>query len=395
MNTIALKDLKPQTFFSKPLFLDEGYVLLAPETPVDESLIRRLTVWEFREARTEGNQLDSAQEEESGPAIELDEKAAKPSAMTNGAGDREKVDEVLAFYTDFAHYMEGLYTKFVTKNELDYKELGERMKGLCQVIAQNRRFLLRAQSLAPQHKNYLVSHAVRTSVYSIILGAALKLPSFKLIELGSAAALHEIGMVRLPPLLYMSGRSLSPQEKKSITAHPLLGYNLLKERQIPLAVCLAALEHHERVNGSGYPRALTGEKISLYSKIIMVACSYDAVTADRPYKEAKDGYSGMVDILKNEGKQYDDIVIRALVYSLSIYPIGTRVMLTNDKPAIVVDVNPENPRYPVVQILGARTPDGKDVILRTTEVGTRVQRPMTKDEIEANEAKGPGPRATS
>jgi len=382
MNSIALKDLKPQTYFSKPLFLDEGYVLLAPETPVDESLVRRLTVWEFREVRTEGKQLDAAHEEEGDRKDEIVEKAAQ-GALTNGAGEREKVDEVLAFYADFAKYMEGLYTKFVTKNELDYKELGERMKSLVQVVAQNRRFLLRAQSMAPQHKNYLVSHAVRTSVYSIILGAALKLPSFKLIELGSAAALHEIGMVKLPPLLYMSGRSLTPQERKSITAHPLLGYNLLKERQIPLAVCLAALEHHERMNGTGYPRGLTGEKISLYSKIIMVACSYDAVTAERPYKEAKDGYSGMVDVLKNEGKQYDDTVIRALVYSLSIYPIGTLVMLTSGKGAIVVDINPENPRYPVVQILGAQTPDGKDVVIRTTETGIRVERPMTKEEIEA------------
>lgn len=385
MNIIALKDLKPQTYFSKPLFLDEGYVLLAPETPVDEALVRRLTVWEFREVRTEGNVLDAAQEEEGEHKESASAKAAQ-SALSDGAGEREKVDEVLAFYTEFSKYMEGLYTKFVTKNELDYKELGERMRSLVQVVAQNRRFLLRAQSLAPQHKNYLVSHAVRSAVYSIILGSALKLPSFKLIELGSAAALHEIGMVRLPPLLYMSGRSLSPQEKKSITAHPLLGYNLLKERQIPLAVCLAALEHHERMNGSGYPRGLTGDKISLYSKIIMVACSYDAVTAERPYKEAKDGYSGMVDILKNEGKQYDDTVIRALVYSLSIYPIGTKVLLTNNKSAVVVDVNPENPRYPIVQVIGARTPDGKDVVIKTTETGIRVLRPLSKEEIEAQAA---------
>jgi HD-GYP domain-containing protein (c-di-GMP phosphodiesterase class II) len=387
MNTIALKDLKPQTFFSKPLFLDEGYVLLAPETPVDEALLRRLTVWEFREVRTDGTVLDAAQEDEDEHKTATESKAAE-SALKDGAGEREKIDEVLAFYTDFARYMEGLYTKFVTKSELDYKELSERMKALVQVVSQNRRFLLRAQSIAPQHKNYLVSHAVRSSVYSIILGSALKLPSFKLIELGSAAALHEIGMVRLPPLLYMSGRSLSPQEKKSITAHPLLGYNLLKERQIPLAVCLAALEHHERMNGSGYPRGLTGDKISLYSKIIMVACSYDAVTAERPYKEAKDGYSGMVDILKNEGKQYDDTVIRALVYSLSIYPIGTRVLLTNNKSAIVVDVNPDNPRYPVVQIIGVRTPDGKDVVVKTSETGTRVARPLSKEEIEAQTTQG-------
>ncbi len=382
MNSIALKDLKPKLFFSKPLFLDEGFVLLAPETPVDEGLIKRLTQWEFRETRTLGLPLEEAAAEDA-PA-NPGEDAAAQTMLPDGAGDKERVERILTFYNDFAAYMESLYTRFVTKTELDYKELSERMKGLCQVIAENKRFLLRAQSIAPQHKNYLVSHAVRTSVYSIVIGTAIKLPIFKLIELGTAAALHEIGMVRLPPQLYMAGRLLSPQEKKSITAHPVLGYNLLKERLVPLSVCLAALEHHERMNGSGYPRSLTGEKISLYSKIIMVACSFDAVTANRPFKEAKDGYSGMVDIIKNEGKQYDDLVIRALVYSFSIYPIGTHVMLTNGKSAVVVDVNPDNPRYPVVQILGSRSPDGKDLLLRTSEASVRVQRPLSREETEAS-----------
>ena len=134
------------------------------------------------------------------------------------------------------------------------------------------------------------------------------------------------------------------------------------------------------MNGEGYPRNLTGDKISLYARIIMVACSYDAVTSPRPYKEAKDGYAGMVDILRNDGKQYDETIIRALVYSLSIFPIGSRVLLTNGKPALVIDINPDNPRYPVVQLLGVRSPDGKDVIVRTTETGLRVLRPLTKDE---------------
>jgi HD-GYP domain-containing protein (c-di-GMP phosphodiesterase class II) len=380
MNSIALMDLKPKQYFSKPLFLDEGYVLLAPETPVDEGLIRRLTQWEFREARTDGVAMEEAAMEEV-PTAPGEEAAA--AILPDGAGDKERVDRILTFYSDFTAYMESLYTRFVTKTELDYKELSERMKGLCQVINENKRFLLRAQSIAPQHKNYLVSHAVRSSVYSIVLGITVKLPIFKLIELGTAAALHEIGMVRLPPQLYMAGRLLNPQEKKAITAHPVLGYNLLKEKQVPLAVCLAALEHHERMNGSGYPRSLTGEKISLYSRIIMVACSFDAVTAIRPWKEAKDGYAGMVDILKNEGKQYDDVIIRALVYSLSIYPIGTHVMLTNGKSAVVVDINPENPRYPIVQILGVRSPEGKELIIRTAETSVRVLRPLTKAETEA------------
>ena len=381
MNAVALRDLKPNTFFTKFLFLDGGFVLLAPETPVTQELINRLTRWEFRELASEGTAAESI-------AAVVDNAtegkgAAEGIPQAADAGDDEKLEGVLAYHARYVEYVESVYNRFVTKNTLDFKELLERQKSLYEVLSQNRRLLLRAQSLAPSHSNYLVAHAVRTSIISMLLGMTLKLPAFRLIELGAASVLHEIGMVKLPPQLYMAGRQLTPVERRSITTHPILGYNLLKERQVPLAVCIAVLEHHERMNGSGYPRGIPGDRISVYARIIMVACSYDAVTASRPYKEAKDGYAGMVDILKNEGKQYDESVIRALVYSMSIYPIGSHVLLSNGAKAVVVDGNSENPRYPVVQILGARSPDGKDIVVRTTETGIRITRSLTKEEIAA------------
>jgi HD-GYP domain-containing protein (c-di-GMP phosphodiesterase class II) len=379
MNAIALRDLKPNTFFTKYLYLSGGYVLLAPETPVTQELINRLTRWEFRLLSSEGSAVESIAEAPIASDAGEAPAAATGKAADSGA-DEEGLKAIMVFYEKYTLYVESVYTRFVTKTELDFGELMGKMKGLCELVAEHRRLVLRAQAMIQPHKNYLVSHAVHTSVISVILGMTLKLPAFRLIEIGAAAVLHELGMVRLPPQLYMAGRPLTPTEKKSITTHPVLGYNLLKEHQVPLAVCLAVLEHHERMNGSGYPRALSGDKISQYARIIMVACSFDAATTTRPHKEAKDGYAGMLDILRNDGKQYDETVIRALVYSLSIYPIGSPVLLTNGKTAMVVDVNPENPRFPIVQILGVRTPDGKELVLRTAETGLRILRPLTKEE---------------
>lgn len=378
MNEIPVKDLEPDTYFSKPVLLDQDYILLSTETPVTRTLINHLIEWGYRKVYTEGVPQQIIPDADS--EGEASAENGNPVVAVN-AGDGERLENVRGFYEQFAAFVESVYDRYVTKNELVLGEISVRIKSLCEVISENRRFILRVQSLVQPHSNYLVSHSTRTTVLSIVVGAALKLPNHRLIELGTAALLHEIGMVRLPPQLYMASRQLSPQERKSITAHPILGYNVLKEKQVPLAVSLAALEHHERMNGTGYPRGIAGDKISLYSRIIAVACSFDAVTASRPFKEARDGYSGMVDLLKNEGKKYDDTVIRALVYSLSIYPIGSYVLLTNGKPAQVVDVNPENPRFPVVQIVGMRTPDGKDLIARTAETGVRILRPMTPEEI--------------
>jgi HD-GYP domain-containing protein (c-di-GMP phosphodiesterase class II) len=176
-------------------------------------------------------------------------------------------------------------------------------------------------------------------------------------------------MIELPPQIILNNRPLSLPEQKAILGHPVRGYKILRALNFPMAVSVAALEHHERENGSGYPRKLTSGQISLYSKIIAVACSWEALSIDRPHREAKDGNAGMLELLKNEGKQYDDSVIRALVYSLSIYPIGLYVLLSNGKKAQVVDVNPANPRFPVVQMLDEVTAEGKKRILATSEEG--------------------------
>jgi hypothetical protein len=90
----------------------------------------------------------------------------------------------------------------------------------------------------------------------------------------------------------------------------------------------------------------------------------------------------MLELLKNEGKKYDDTVVRGLVLSLSIYPIGLYVLLSNGKKGQVVDVNPENPRFPIVQIFGELTPDGKIKTMQTAQGALTIVRPLNRSEIE-------------
>ena len=84
--------------------------------------------------------------------------------------------------------------------------------------------------------------------------------------------------------------------------------------------------------------------------------------------------------MKNQGKQYDETVIRALLFSLSLYPIGLYVLLSNNKLGQVIDVNPENPKFPIVQIYGELKIDGKPKIVETSEYGVTIARPLTKEE---------------
>ncbi|MDR0623329.1 MAG: HD-GYP domain-containing protein [Treponema sp.] len=380
MRNYIITDIPPESYFSKAVYLDPQFILAAPETPFSSQLVKTLTGWDFREVFSNGEPCEDFVAE-SLVSDDIGELADPTSLAT--MSDADKIERVDAFYTSFHKYVENLFTHVAIKNELDFNSVAEKVKTACDMVREDRRFLMRAQKNIdpPAEQNYLATHAVRSTIIAIIIGSYLKLPNHRLIELGVAALLHEIGMIKLPPQMYLNKRELSPQERKAILSHPVLSFNMLKSFDFPLVVSLAALEHHERENGTGYPQKLTGEKISLYAKIIAVACSYEALSSNRPHKEAKDGHTGMVELLKNEGKKYDDTVVRALVFSLSIYPIGLYVLLSSGKKGQVVDVNPENPRYPIVQIFGELTPDGKNKTLETSPSGLSIVRPLTREEI--------------
>jgi HD-GYP domain-containing protein (c-di-GMP phosphodiesterase class II) len=376
MKEYAVKTLSPKSFFSQPVYLpDQRFVIAAPEMAISTGIKSVLQEWGFETILSEGEPREDYSPEEI-PA------GGSAATDTKESVDAEQLKNAEDLYTNFQNYVESLFAQISINIPPQFNEIAGKIKYLCDTIKDDRRYLLRVlRNAKPKaEQNYLTSHTVNSTILAIIIGSYLKLTSHRLIELGVAAVLHETGMLKLEARIYMNTDALSREEQKAILSHPILGFNALKSFNLPLTVTIAALEHHERENGEGYPRQLTGERISLYAKIIAVACSYEALTNDRPYKEAKDGFAGMLDLLKNEKKQYDDAIIRALVFSLSIYPIGLYVLLSNGKKGQVVDVNPENPRYPMVQLLGELTPDGKTKIQETSQGGVYIIRPLGRDE---------------
>jgi HD-GYP domain-containing protein (c-di-GMP phosphodiesterase class II) len=380
MKDYLVKDIKPDSFFTKTLYLDKVFVIATPETPFTKELATALEKWSFNSVFSDGEPHKEYSSASTGPAAA--ESAGIKSLATQP--DSDKLEKAETFYSNLLYFIEDLFIRASVSNELDFKIISEKIKDIIEYVKEDRRYLMRVlKNIEPApEKNYLATHSVRSTILAIIIGTYLKLPNHRLLELGIAALVHEAGMLKLPAQLYLSNRALNPQERKAILTHPILGYTLLKSLDFPLAICLAALEHHERNNGTGYPRQLAGEKISLYSKIIAVACSYEALSSKRPHKEAKDGYTGMLELLKNDGKQYDDTIVRALVLSLSIYPIGLYVLLSNGKKGQVIDVNPENPKFPIVEIFGDVTPDGRNKTVQTAPNELSIVRPLSRSEIE-------------
>lgn len=295
--------------------------------------------------------------------------------------DTKRMEAAQKTYEKFMDYINQVYTHYATHKEISQSELNGKVLELCNYVRETKKFILRiSPSYESRNKNFLISHSMRTAILAIVIGIQLNMPYEKLIELGVASILHEIGQIRLPPQLYMSNKPLTISEKTQMATHTIIGYNIVKEAGFPLTVQLGVLDHHERQTGTGYPRHLTGSAISTYAKIIAVACSYEAITAPRHFKEAKTTYEGMIEMLKNSNHLYDDTVVKALLYSVSLYPIGAFVYLANGKVGQVVDISPSSPKNPIVKIIGGINKDGSVKTVQTDDGMFKIIRAMTEQE---------------
>ena len=376
MNKILISSIPPNAYFSAPVYLDDRYILLSQDTPVREPLLRRLRTWGYSYVFSDGQPTAA-------PALPTLSGVPEVITLDDDVKDQDQFKTAQQFFNELLNFIEGVFTLFVTKNELSIPKIMEKAKDLITQVKEQRNYILRLADLSSQLKSYIVIHTAKTAILSLAIGMQMKLPPHKLIELGMAALLHEIGMIRLPPQLYLSNRILTPEEKRAITAHPIIGYKILKTFSFPVTVCLAVLEHHEHIDGTGYPRQLSGDQISLPARILAVAGSYAALVSKRPYRPGKDGHSSILDLLRGKGTQYDENVLKALIFVVSLYPIGTYVQLANGSKGVVLEPNVENPRFPLVKIYIADTGDPlkEPVLVKTDTEATKIVRVLTKEEI--------------
>jgi HD-GYP domain-containing protein (c-di-GMP phosphodiesterase class II) len=343
LKTLAVNSLTPNSAVNGPVYLDEAFILLSPETPVSEELLRTLMTWGYREVLV-GDGMGSR-------AAAVPEAAEAQGLFVDGAEDALSRDETQKFYQGILEFTHKLFDTFLKRSIIPIEPLNDQVKQLIAALRKNKRFLLRLGELDRNGFSYIISHSVNVAVLSVAIGDTLRLPSHKLIELGMAGLLHELGMFKLPDTFQNANRPLSPAEKRALSAHPLLGYRALRELGFPPNVTLAVLEHHEKEDGTGYPQGLTGDKIAMSAKILAVASAYDAQIVARPFRDARNGHASLLELLKESKKSFDEQILRRLVFTLSLYPIGSHVQLKSGSLAMVNDANPEDPRHPEVRIL--------------------------------------------
>jgi HD-GYP domain-containing protein (c-di-GMP phosphodiesterase class II) len=196
---------------------------------------------------------------------------------------------------------------------------------------------------------YLFSHVVNVCVLSVIIGRELRLPPEELKELGMAALLHDFGMVKIDTSIYDQGNKLTAEQWQEIKKHPDYGFEMLSSNDFSPEILDGIRQHHERINGSGYPLGLRGPEISQFGKIIAVADVYDACISPRKHRKRFTPYEALK-ILLGDSHLFDIKILKAFVASMAIYPIGSFIRLNTGEVAKVIGINHGAPFRPEIRI---------------------------------------------
>lgn len=195
-------------------------------------------------------------------------------------------------------------------------------------------------------------HSLRVALYLEALGRQIGFPREDLVRLGLIGMLADVGKIRLPLALLEKPGMLTPPEHAVVRKHVQLGIDSLrKSMKLDSLVEQGILQHHERLDGSGYPRKLKGKEISIYGRMAGIADCFAALITDRPYAKAMAPHDALMSLYQWSGASFHEPLVEQLVQAIGIFPIGSLVELSNGEVAVVLAHNPVHRLEPRVLVL--------------------------------------------
>ena len=222
---------------------------------------------------------------------------------------------------------------------------------LAQEVSQNRTALLALTALK-DYDSYTFTHMVNVSILTMGQARGLGIDGPLLREFGLSALLHDIGKVKTPADILNKPDKLTDQEFGILRRHTVDGAEILRRTpEIPALAPVVAFEHHLRLDGTGYPMGVSRPTLNLGTMLCGIADVYDAMRSQRVYQEAFPTDRILAVLQRNDGKQFDQNLVRRFVQLLGIYPVGNLVRLDTGEVAVVVKTYAPDPYRPRVCVL--------------------------------------------
>lgn len=364
LKKIALEDLQPGMYVvdSGLSWLEFPYLYMKEGMISTASVIKGIVAEGYTEAVIDtelsvGFGAGAGEEDLVRDLQELPEFFPPPPLVTIG----QELDKAKAMYVDSVRYAKVLLEDVRLGKAVDVYSSGLLVEDIISSVTRNSDALVGLSKLRV-FDEYTFTHSVNVAVLTVVFGRFLGKTDDELKALGMAGLFHDIGKQLIPDAVLNKPGKLTDEEFIVMKQHPLLGFKHLYEqagakKNVETVVVRGIVEHHEKYNGTGYPRGLTGSAISEVGRIIAVADVYDALSSRRVYKAPMAPHKALGLMYSMRGKEFYPGYVERFIKCLGIYPVGTTVLLNTGHVAVVSASNPKAPMQPTVVVV--RGPSGR------------------------------------
>lgn len=357
MKEYQTKDLLPGMVTAIPVRTKRGQLIINPNVELTRTLISRLEFYGIASVQiTENKQTTAPMEEPKDPAYFPAKSPVSAPSPVSDASYSQKLKsspEFQRFQVDFTLRSQDLKNCFdaylsdggtVNKEDLLSKTIS--------LVSPKQTTLDVFDMLhnMRQVNDSTYAHSLNVAIISRIIGKWLHFSNEELDTLTLAGLLHDIGKTKIPDEVLNKDGKLTDEEFQMIRNHPKYGYDILKSQPLNSHIKKAALMHHERCDGSGYPMGLTMEEIDDYALIIAIADVYDAMTAARSYRAPLCPFEVIAEFEKDGLQKYKPKYILTFLENIANAYQNNRVMLSDGTSARIVLLNHRRLSKPLVQL---------------------------------------------
>jgi len=233
----------------------------------------------------------------------------------------------------------------------ELRDVDEVAEGLVESMVETPDAMLWVARLRDQDKS-TYHHCLKVAIYLIALGRHIGFPRDDLVRLGQIGMLADVGKIRLPRALLEKPGMLTPAEHAVVKRHVQIGVEALrKSMSLDRVVEQGIMQHHERLDGSGYPHGLKGKEIGIFGRMTAIADCFAALISDRPYARAVSPHDALMQMYQWCGTSFHEPLLEQFVQAIGVFPVGSLIELSNGEAAIVLAHNRVRRLEPRVLVL--------------------------------------------
>jgi HD-GYP domain-containing protein (c-di-GMP phosphodiesterase class II) len=295
MEKIRIEDLKPGMILARTIYGIDGRVLVREQGEITPTILDKL------------------------------KQLGLPAAYIKTGDENDAINDPVSEATrmDLVKSLSKLDTQVRSGGNVSLSLSKRPLYDLVDEIVNNKNNLIGITDIR-LHDDYTYGHSVNVAIIAVKMGLLMDYNQLKLADLAVGALFHDIGMTKIPLEILHKKGELSEKELEVIRTHPEVGYSFLRQNQeVSTVSAHVALQHHERYDGSGYPKGISGDAIHEFARIVAVADVFDSLTTEKIYRRAKSIPESLIFIESKKGTDFDPQIVEVFMKVIDIQKIAS------------------------------------------------------------------------